>query len=184
MILKRVTLCLGILIAATACYNMEKPEKPHNLISKEKMVDIIIDAKLIASASTVNRKMMEDHGVNVNTYVYEKHNIDSLQFALSNSYYAFYAKDYEAIYVKVKDSLEALKVKFREEEEQLRIEKAKRKSDSLKLIFKEMDSLGLVKYQDSLKVIKKKDTLVEKLVQEVLHEKKGLIAPISDKDPQ
>ena len=56
MILKRFTIYLSVILLASACYNSGKPKKPDNLIAKEKMVDILIDAKLIASANSANRK--------------------------------------------------------------------------------------------------------------------------------
>lgn len=177
MILKRFTIYLSIILLVSACYNSGKPKKPDNLIAKEKMVDILIDAKLIASANSVNRKIMEDHGVKLNTYVYTKHNIDSLQFALSNAYYAFHIKDYEAIYVKVKDSLEILNVKFREEVEE------EKRVDSLKLMTRK-DSLGLLKIKDSVKVFTSKDSLAEILIQKKLEEGGRLVAPISDRNRQ
>ena len=177
MILKRFTIYLSVIIVASACHDLDKPKKPDNLISKEKMVDILIDAKLIASATSINRKIMEDHGVDLNTYVYTKHHIDSLQFALSNDYYAFHIKDYEKIYMKVKDSLEVLEVKFKEEVEKIRIE------DSLKLIV-EKDSLSLLKIKDSLKIYGIKDSLIDMLIEKKLEEESRLIAPISDKNHQ
>ncbi|MDO5970657.1 DUF4296 domain-containing protein [Flavivirga aquimarina] len=179
MILRRFTIYLSVIILVSACYSIDKPKKPDNLISKEKMVDILIDAKLIASANSKNRKVMENRGVKLNTYVFTKHNIDSLQFALSNEYYAFYIKDYEEIYAKVKDSLEFLNVKFKEEEEKIRIE------DSLKLVSKKKDSLNLLKIKDSLKVLGIKDSLTEIPVQKTLKEENRLISPISsDKNRQ
>lgn len=183
MIFKRFTIYLSIIIVVLACHDIDKPKKPDNLISKEKMVDILIDAKLIASATSTNRKIMEDHGVNLNTYVYTKHHIDSLQFALSNEYYTFHIKDYEDIYLKVKDSLDVLIVKFKEEEEKERIAEIERREDSLKLVFKGKDSLSLLKIKDSIKLIaiKDRDTLAEKLVLKMLEAYKDLV-PISDKD--
>ncbi|MDO5972922.1 DUF4296 domain-containing protein [Flavivirga jejuensis] len=172
--MKRLAIYLGIIIVASACYDLDKPKKPDNLISKDKMVEILIDAKIVASISSnsVNRKVILDHGVKLNSYVYRKHNIDSLQFALSNAYYSFYIKDYEEIYLKVKDSLDTLLVKFKKEAEIVRIEKEKRRIDSLKLVFKEMDSLGLLKVKDSVGLLKIKDTLVETLIQKVFEEKR------------
>ncbi|TGV02847.1 DUF4296 domain-containing protein [Flavivirga rizhaonensis] len=184
MILKRVTIYLSVLIVISACHDLKKPKKPDNLISKEKMVNVLIDAKIISSSNSVNRKIMEDHGINFNTYVYEKHNIDSLQFALSNEYYAFYIKDYEEIFLKVKDCLEILKVKFKKEEEEERKEKEERRKDSLRLVFTEKDSLMLLKIKDSLKVLKVKDSVAEMLVEKRLKEIRSVIDSISDKDPQ
>ncbi|GAA3596071.1 DUF4296 domain-containing protein [Flavivirga amylovorans] len=182
MIFKRLTIYLSILIVISACHDLEKPKKPDNLISKEKMVDILIDAKIISLANPVNRKIMEDHGVKFNTYVYDKHNIDSLQFALSNEYYAFYIKDYEEIFLKVKDSLEILKVKFKDEEEKERIEAEKRKEDSLIVAFTEKDSTSLLKIRDSLKVLSIKDSITEMLIDRRLEEIRTVIDSISDKD--
>ena len=170
MILKRFSIYLSIILLASACYNSGKPKKPDNLIAKEKMVDILIDAKLIASANSANRKIMEDHGVKLNTYVYTKHNIDSLQFALSNAYYAFHIKDYEAIYVKVKDSLEILQAKFMEEEQRIRAEQ------------EEKDSLGLLEIKDSVKVFASKDSLAEMLIHKKLEEGGRLGDPISGRN--
>ncbi len=187
ILLRRLTIYLSIIIAVLACYDIEKPKKPDNLISKEKMVGILIDAKIIASASSANRKIMEDRGVKLNTYVYTKHQIDSLQFALSNDYYAFHVKEYEEIYEKVKDSLGKLLVKAKEEEEEERKEKEKRREDSLRVVFKEKDSLSLFRIRDSLKVQAIKDSITYMLIDNRLEELRKLIKeePISsDKEDQ
>jgi hypothetical protein len=186
MNLKRLAPFLGIVFLVTSCYQYKKPEKPENLISKDKMVDILIDMRLITSASSsvVNKKILENHGVNPETYVFTKHNIDSLQFALSNDYYAFYSKDYEEIYDRVIDSLKNLgafykAIELKEEE----AAKAKKKQDSINLI-NQKDSLGLFKTQDSLKIEFKKDSLTKTLLKKKLKEEGALIAPVSDTSSQ
>lgn len=182
MILKRLAPFLSIVFFVTSCYQYKKPEKPKNLISKDKMVDILIDVKLIASASSnsANKKIIENHGVNTETYVFTKHNIDSLQFALSNDYYSFYSKDYGEIYSKVIDSLKILEDFYKalelKEEEAARV---KKKQDSVNL-FNKKDSLGLMKIQDSLKTEFKKDSLTKTLLKKELKEHGELIAPVSD----
>ena len=158
MILKRFILGFGIILLATACYEFKKPDKPKNLISKDKMVDILIDVKLLSSVNNKNRKVLKDSGINRNTYVFEKHHIDSLQFALSNDYYAFHLKEYQEIYEKVKDSLDALmKVKV-------------------------LDSIKNIKIQDSLELIMKKDTLTEILLKKKFEDEGQLISPVSSTD--
>jgi len=185
MIFKRLAIFIGVVFLVVSCYQYKKPEKPKNLISKNKMVDILIDVRLISSANATNKKIMEDHGINPETYVFTKHDIDSLQFALSNDYYAFYSKEYEAIYTKVIDSLKELEsfykaLELKEEEEA----KAKKKQDSINLINK-MDSLGLIKMKDSLKIKLEKDTLTETLLKKKFQEDKGkLINPVSDTGSQ
>ena len=51
MILKRLVLFVGIIFTVIACNNLRGPEKPKNLISKDKMVNIIIDMSLFNSAT-------------------------------------------------------------------------------------------------------------------------------------
>lgn len=183
MILKRLTTYLVIILLVTACYQYRKPEKPKNLISKSKMVDILIDIKLISSANTTNKKVMEKLGINQEAYVYTKHNINNMQFVLSNDYYAYNIKDYEEIYAKVKDSLEKLKAVYKalelKEEEEAKAQKTK---DSIyNALFKGKDSLDIIKIKDSLKTIKKNDSLAEILLRKKF-DGRTLISPVSDKD--
>lgn len=184
MIIKRSILYIGIILFATACYQYKKPEKPKDLISKDKMVGILIDVKLVASANGVNKKIMDEQLGNAEVYILNKHNIDSLQFASSNKYYANNIKDYEEIYEKVKDSLEKLKdlykdIELKEEAE----EKAQKKKDSINnVLFKGKDSLAIIKIQDSLKsIIKKEDSITPSLLKEKFPVRE-LISPVSDTD--
>jgi hypothetical protein len=122
-----------VLLVLVSCYKFKEPQKPKNLISKADMVNILIDLKIIASITAGDDvKVLDSNQVQSQKYIYKKYNIDSTQFALSNNYYAFHLKDYEDIYFKVKDSLEALS-RFYEDLE-LKELKEKRTQDSLKAI--------------------------------------------------
>lgn len=179
MILKRIIAFLAIILIAFSCNKVKGPEKPKNLISKEKMVDVLIDAKLIASANYANKKIMKEKGVNLKTYVYEKHEIDSLQFVLSNNYYAFHIKDYKDIYDKVEDSLETLKDKFKELEAKEWKDKTKREEDSLKSLSEKKVAKNINK--DSLKTITSQDSIKKNLSKKKIREKSGtLVKPVSD----
>ena len=182
MILKRLVLFVGIIFTVIACNNLRGPEKPKNLISKDKMVDILIDSKLITSASARNKIVMRDSGLNVNTYVLEKHKIDSLQFALSNNYYAFHVEDYEDIYTKLADSLEELKAKLKEKEALEWKAQTKREEDSLELVLKEKVRLKLLTNKDSLVTLIKRDSMQIKdlRLEQSIEEIEDLIEPISD----
>lgn len=180
MIVKRLITFFTLVLLMTACYQYEKPDKPKDLISKDKMVDVLIDVKLVASINTIDKEAIDKNNINAETYVFSKHNIDSLQFAQSNNYYSFYVKEYEEIYGRVKDSLEKLKaiykdLEIKEEEEA----KAKRKRDSIKAIEQIKDSLGIIKYQDSLKTNINIDSLSKTLLKNKL-ERVKLITPVSD----
>ncbi|MGE5943921.1 MAG: DUF4296 domain-containing protein [Flavobacteriales bacterium] len=151
-----------VLLFVVSCYKFKEPEKPKNLISKVDMVNILIDLKLIASVTTADDiKVLDSNNVKSEKYIYKKYNIDSTQFALSNNYYAYHLEDYEDIYTKVKDSLEALS-KFYEALEQQEIKEQRTK-----------DSLQSIINKDSIEAITTKTDI-----------KRKLIKPISDKDSQ
>ncbi|SFC86050.1 DUF4296 domain-containing protein [Algibacter pectinivorans] len=191
MILKRFLFFL-IPCIIWSCNNLKGPEKPKNLISKEKMVDILIDTRLITSANSKEKLIMRDEGLDLNNYVYEKHNIDSLQFALSNSYYAYYVEEYEDIYTKLTDSLEVLKEALKAQE----AKEWKKEADSLEAVSKQKKANGdsLTTKQIDKSIFKKlegdlkKKTIREidetKLLEESIQEIEGLVEPISDKDFQ
>lgn len=148
---KQFLLFFSILFLFISC-GYGGPKKPKNLISKEMMVHILIDARLLGSATYMNKQKMQEHGIKLDSYVFEKYGIDSLQFALSNSYYAHNLKDYEDIYNTMMDSLENLKtalndLKIKEEEEQAQRTK---------------DSIETVRVKDSLNIITKKDSLANR----------------------
>jgi hypothetical protein len=120
---------------------VENPKKPENLISEEKMVDIMYDVFLLNSAKGVNKKLLENNGVFPEQYVFEKHKIDSIQFANSNNYYAYDTKTYESILNRIKEKID---LKKKEYEALEKVEEAERirKADSIKEVrAKERDSL-------------------------------------------
>ena len=139
--MKRFLIFLSVLLTMVSCNNSDNPDKPVNLLAKEEMVNIIIDMSLLSAAKGINKKMLENNGIYPVEYIYKKYNIDSVQFAKSNAYYTYYIDDYEAIYDKVKDSLDKLKTKYRSIEEVEK--KEKRKRDSIRK--KNRDSINLKK---------------------------------------
>ncbi|PNQ75081.1 DUF4296 domain-containing protein [Hanstruepera neustonica] len=118
---KALIFSTGILMVIFSCKDNMEPTKPENLISQDEMVNILIDLSLVSSAKGLNKKILENNGITPDRYVFEKHKIDSIQFAESNAYYAYFIDDYSNIYVRVKDSLEKLKMKY------VRLEQAENK---------------------------------------------------------
>ncbi|WP_163517060.1 DUF4296 domain-containing protein [Gelidibacter japonicus] len=135
-----------ILISFVGCNTIDRPKKPKNLIAKDKMSEIMYDLYLLNAAKSVNKKVLELNGIMPLEYVYKKHGIDSLQFAESNTYYAYDTEVYAQLVEKVKADLEkdkALYEKLTEEEQRVKdsIRKAERsKKDSTKTI--EGDSIS------------------------------------------
>lgn len=179
MILRKYILAFFLVFTVLSCKKMKAPDKPKNLISKKEMVNILIDARLISSASAMNKRIMRDSGVVIDNYVFAKYKIDSLQFAQSNDYYAFHVKDYEDIYTRVEDSLERLKQKLKEQEaEEWKIQ-TKREEDSLKAAIKK-DSTEVIKEKDSLSPLKRNDSIIKGLVDKKYEQNKKFLKPVSD----
>jgi len=105
---------LLVLILFVSCYDIEKPEKPKDLISEDQMVDVLVEITIMSSAKGINKRMLENNGITPVAYIYKKHGIDSTQFANSNNYYAHDIEVYDKIYDKVKDSLTILRDKYKE----------------------------------------------------------------------
>ncbi len=126
--------CLVLLLVS--CFSQNKPKKPDNLISKDKMVRVIVDMSVYSSAKGVNRTVLEENGVQLEAHIYEKHQIDSAQFASSNYYYTYHPETYEDIYKRVRDSLTKLKVVYtaldkKETKEKRRLDSIKRAETKL-----------------------------------------------------
>jgi hypothetical protein len=109
--MKNIVHTIFIFILAASCTSNTIYEKPKNLISKSKMVDILVDIYLAEGAKSVENKDLE-RLVDYMPLVYEKHKIDSLQFAESNFYYTSKIDDYEDIFKKVNNRLKTMKTEY------------------------------------------------------------------------
>ncbi len=80
-------------------------EKPKNLISKDKMINVLYDLSLLQAIKAQNIS----GGINkigIDDYIYKKYKIDSIQLAQSNKYYASDMEEYKKIFAAVKTKLE------------------------------------------------------------------------------
>lgn len=128
---------LMLFVSLFSCQDVEKVERPNDLISQSKMVEVLTDLSLLNSAKNFNRRLLEETGLKPDVYLFEKHNIDSLQLAKSTDYYARNSGQLEQIYVKVQKNLEKSKTKLeivRAEEERVK--------DSIRALEEPEDSLG------------------------------------------
>ena len=141
---------------------MQKTEKPDDLIPEDKMIDVLTELSLVHAARNYNKFKLENTGINPDEYIYEKFDIDSLQFEKSNDYYSEQYTQYERIYDSVKARLQIMKSRLDSiREVEVRIEDSiKRvKKDSLRMkdsLNVEVDSIGGI--PDDLKV--NRDSLV------------------------
>lgn len=115
------------------CQNINAPEKPDNLIPKDKMVDIMEQAYLTNAARGIENKAIIEKGIYLDSLIYYKNGIDSLQFARSNAYYASNLNIYSEI--------------FRDLEK--RLDRSQKELDSL--LYSEKPQKQPVKEKDSVK---------------------------------
>ena len=100
-----ISLCLLFF----GCQHIEKPEKPENLIPEDTMVALLSEIYLGNAARSIDNKTMRKSGVKIDSFLFKKYNIDSLQFAKSNAYYASDLGKYNAIFQEIEKKLEILK---------------------------------------------------------------------------
>lgn len=99
------------ILTLLSCQNITKPEKPKDLIGKDKMVEILTETYLINAARSVNNGAILAKGIKIDSLIYNKFEVDSMQFAKSNAYYASDVNSYIEIIQKVESKLTLLEKK-------------------------------------------------------------------------
>ena len=148
---------LFILIIFFGCSDPNNKETiPKNLISEEKMVEVIYEMTLISVSKGVNRQILEKNGVIPEQYIFNKYNIDSLQFAVTNEFYSNDLDTYLEIYEKVKEKLQLNKQIVIDSIENYNKNRAKR---SLEISNKQRrnDKLDSIKMKRSRMLLKTND---------------------------
>ncbi len=136
-----------------SCQDVKRPEKPENLIPEDKMVDILTETYLINAARSLDKVTILQNKIKLDSFVYRKFEIDSLQFAASNAFYTSDLNSYNDLFLRVQERMNLIKMRV----------------DSIKeIIVKEeeekrvLDSIDAVK-KDSLDLRAKTDTILKKL---------------------
>ncbi|MFK5983138.1 MAG: DUF4296 domain-containing protein [Flavobacteriaceae bacterium] len=144
--LKNVIFTLGFIsvLFLYSCQDVKRPEKPTNLISKDKMVDILSDVYISNASRNVNNKLIKKMNLRLDSLIYAKYEIDSLQFVKSNAFYSSDLKTYGNLLSQVKSRFEILKI------EKDSLYKIAKKEDS---ILKAAKKEAKVKVVDSTKLI-------------------------------
>lgn len=127
----RIVVGIFITLVLVSCHKVKKPPKPDNLIPEKEMVNILVDISLLRSAEGANKTKIERKGYNIESYVYERHNIDSVQFTLSNEYYSYDLDTYQSIYQEVEDSLISLKEFYQNKRDSIMEGRKSKKKDSV-----------------------------------------------------
>lgn len=97
------------------CQDIKQPEKPIDLIEKDKMVEILTETYLANAARSINNKKIIAEGIKIDSMIYRKFGIDSTQFAKSNAYYAADVNQYIEIFTSVESNLKKLEADLEEQ---------------------------------------------------------------------
>ncbi len=108
----RIVLFIISLIILTGCQNVEKPVMPDDLITRDMMVDILTDAYLSNAAKSVNNKIIRSNRIKLDSLIYKKYGIDSIQFVKSHAWYNADLKLYSEIFTEIEQQLEEMKKKI------------------------------------------------------------------------
>ena len=88
----------------TFCTSNTILKKPDNLISKKEMADVLTDVLLASGGKNIKNLDLE-RKINYFPLVFEKHQIDSLQFEESSAFYISRIDDYNDILKAVNERL-------------------------------------------------------------------------------
>ena len=108
---KRLVFMFLAMLMLFSCQDVKMPERPENLISEDKIVKIYTDAYINNAAKNVNNKLLIESGVKLDSVLYKKYDIDSLQFAKSNAYYSSDLSSYAKLFTRVEVRLKSLQVR-------------------------------------------------------------------------
>jgi hypothetical protein len=112
MKLKRLILIPFLFFACSS-----ESEPPENLISQDKMVDVLVDLQLLEATYNIKLVLLDNRSERMNRYTLEVFNHHQITQAMFDSSYAYYEKDPEAlinIYEHVFEKLEALEAADKE----------------------------------------------------------------------
>lgn len=128
--MRTVIITITIALFFIGCQSIDKAEKPEKFIDKDTMEQILYDVAVMNAARGYNVQMLKKYDISPDTYIFEKYNIDSIQYAQNTAYYSANIDGYKTMYGNVERRLDVL-------------------SDSLTIMLEVQTKL-----EDSLKVIK------------------------------
>ena len=115
-------------MAVTACQNVATVDKPEKFIPEKEMEEIMYEAILLKAARGYSLGKLTAAGIDPESFVLKKFNIDSAQYASNTAYYATQLQTYTAMNSRIKERLLAV---LKVEDSLEKIEK--KISDSLRL---------------------------------------------------
>ena len=141
-----------------SCQDIQPVKKPAKLIGKAEMQEILYEIAIVNAARGYDIQKLSKYGVAPETYIFEKYDIDSLQYAENVSYYSSDIESYKEMYLAIQkraegeftyhDSLAKRKKRIKDSLRTEEVRESERKRDSVR----KADSIaGKVKTPRSLK---------------------------------
>lgn len=97
-----------MIVFVSSCTSNTIYKAPEDLIPEEKMIELLTDLYIASAASTIPNHTQTKQMAYFQL-VYQKHNIDSTRFKVSNAYYTTKIDLYEKILLKVEEKLKKIK---------------------------------------------------------------------------
>lgn len=145
--MKKRIACFLIVITTFFSCETGLVEKPDDLIPEDRMVEVLYDIAVLNAARSSGAKILQEHDIQPEEFIYKKFNIDSLQFAKSSVYYAskpnVHIRIFEEVEHKLKEQKKIRDSLLRKGYEELH-EKPKgviNKDSLIKLRKRELDSI-------------------------------------------
>ena len=164
----RNILTVIIIFFLWSCQDVKRPEIPADLIPEEQMVDILTEVYLVNAARSFDNRTIMDNKMKLDSFIYKKFDIDSLQFVRSNAYYTSNLATYDKLFLKVQERMQAIK----------------KNVDSLMLVrVKEMEEQRI---KDSISVVSTDSALADSnqlKIKDTIKVRPKLIEPKSDQLP-
>jgi hypothetical protein len=74
------------------------------------MIDILTDVYISNAARNVNNKLLRNKNIKLDSVIFNKYRVDSLQFVLSNNYYSSNLDIYRDLLIKAQEKLMVLQI--------------------------------------------------------------------------
>ena len=109
LVLSKYALLIFLALGVFACQDVVRPDIPEQIIPEAKMVDVLVEAYIGNAARSNNNRVLRMGGVQLDSILYAKYEIDSLQFAQNTAYYASQIDPYMRILEQVETKLSGVK---------------------------------------------------------------------------
>lgn len=101
--MKKIICLIALSVLLVSC--KEKPvEKPEKLIDKGIMEDILYDLAILQASVNYKTKIISN-SIDVNTYIYEKYEIDSITLVQNQRFYASDVKAFKKMYKNISERI-------------------------------------------------------------------------------